>query len=261
VRVKDSREKVIEKFWAQVKKASEPDGCWEWQAGKSPSGYGRIWDGQKNLVASRFSYELHKGVIPKGYFVCHHCDNPACVRPDHLFLGTQKDNIQDAKQKGRLKRTEETRKKQGEAHKGKHHSVETREKQREAAKKRVVHGHPQSKETRIKISVGLKGKHPSEETRKRQSESRKSYFAREKLRGCYRMDVILRVIEVKAQEQYASKTLTVSPVGDILYLVQVPDKYVSEYEGKKVLTIEGIRHIIHATRVALQYDVDKQGDF
>jgi HNH endonuclease len=55
-------------------------------------------------VASRFVWELFNGPIPAGLYVCHKCDVPACVNPDHLFLGTQSDNIQDASQKGRLPR-------------------------------------------------------------------------------------------------------------------------------------------------------------
>ena len=79
------------------------DQCWEWQGGIfQSSGYGRIAINRQSKLAHRFSYELHYGQIPFGLYVCHHCDNRICVRPDHLFLGTAKDNLQDASRKGRL---------------------------------------------------------------------------------------------------------------------------------------------------------------
>jgi predicted DNA-binding protein YlxM (UPF0122 family) len=77
-----------------VKKES---GCWEWVGVTAKNGYGRFWG---NFLAHRVSYALYKE-CPKGFFVCHKCDNPPCVNPDHLFLGTAKQNTQDMISKGR----------------------------------------------------------------------------------------------------------------------------------------------------------------
>lgn len=91
-------ERRVENFWAKVDKSGE---CWNWTAFKS-KGYGYIQCGQGNSVrAHRFSWVLHNGEIPEGMLVCHKCDNPSCVRPDHLFLGTPLDNVVDMLSKGR----------------------------------------------------------------------------------------------------------------------------------------------------------------
>lgn len=88
-----------ERFWSKVDKGSK---CWVWTAGTDKR-YGVFWSKNRMSKAHRVSYEIKHGPIPKDMKVCHHCDNTLCVNPKHLFLGTQKDNIIDAKKKGRLR--------------------------------------------------------------------------------------------------------------------------------------------------------------
>lgn len=88
----------IGRFWSKVTKT---DTCWLWNGDKSKFGHGRFLYDNLRVNAHRYSYETFVGPIPEGLLVCHKCDVPACVNPDHLFLGTQKDNIQDCVKKGR----------------------------------------------------------------------------------------------------------------------------------------------------------------
>lgn len=77
-------------------------GCWNWSAARDKNGYGKMSSGSEySKYAHRVSYDVFVGTIPKGINVCHKCDNPSCVNPEHLFLGTQKDNIHDMHSKGR----------------------------------------------------------------------------------------------------------------------------------------------------------------
>lgn len=88
-------------FWALVPSQLGPDACWEWQGWREANGYGRF--GQRK--PHRLMYEAIHGSIPSGLFVCHRCDNPPCVNPAHLFVGSRQDNSDDMVAKGRASRT------------------------------------------------------------------------------------------------------------------------------------------------------------
>ena len=80
---------------------SDTTTCWNYDSASSPNGYAQIEVNGKTEIASRIAYELWKGPIPKGLYVCHTCDNRRCINPDHLFLGTTQDNMTDMTNKHR----------------------------------------------------------------------------------------------------------------------------------------------------------------
>lgn len=98
--VRSVRPNTSERFW---RLAAKGPGCWLWRGGTSADGYGMFKSNRGKVPAHRHSYEINVGPIPAGLFVCHRCDNPPCVRPDHLFIGDHKANMSDMVAKGRAR--------------------------------------------------------------------------------------------------------------------------------------------------------------
>lgn len=98
--------KIKQRFWKNVDDQG-PERCWPWRGSKKANGYGQIWN-KKPTYAHRLSWEIHKGPIPYKQYVLHTCDNPECTNPNHLFLGSQDDNMKDKIKKHRGKKSKFT---------------------------------------------------------------------------------------------------------------------------------------------------------
>lgn len=100
-------QKHIARFWAKVDRSAGTDGCWLWTGGHDRGGYGRFSVGYQRIRAPRLAWELAHGPVPDGLWVLHNCptgDNPSCVNPAHLWLGTNRENTADKVAKGRHSR-------------------------------------------------------------------------------------------------------------------------------------------------------------
>jgi len=95
--------KIEQRFWSKVDPLYADKSCWNWIGVTDKNGYGQIRLNGRLTQAHRFSWELWRWIIPHGICVLHKCDNPSCVRPGHLFLGTKSDNTRDAISKGRFR--------------------------------------------------------------------------------------------------------------------------------------------------------------
>jgi len=185
--LKDIERYVIDYFETKFDKTE--NGCWLWKQARDKDGYGSFKFKRKVYRAHRFSYMLYKGEIPDGMMVLHKCDIPNCINPEHLFLGTAKDNAQDAAKKGRIgnrkgykiseeqkeyrrlavmwyKHNDETKEKIRIASTGRIHTEKSKLKMSELAKgnKRWL-GKNHSEETKQKLSKIFKGHAVSEEAR------------------------------------------------------------------------------------------------
>lgn len=97
---------TYDRFWNKVEVSANKESCWNWNAcvngHTKKHSYGSFWNIDRQVYAHRFAYENFVGTIPAGMGVYHRCDNPRCVKPDHLWIGYPKDNTADAIAKGRL---------------------------------------------------------------------------------------------------------------------------------------------------------------
>lgn len=108
---KNGKPMIADDFWSHVHKYS--GGCWRWRRTVDGRGYGQLTVNGRLVRAHRHAYELTNGPIPEGAVLCHSCDYRLCVNPAHLFVGSQRDNMQDMASKGRVRKVDTTHCKNG----------------------------------------------------------------------------------------------------------------------------------------------------
>lgn len=167
---------TVDDFWKKVKKTRS---CWIWMGAKDRQGYGFFWWKNKQVRAHRFVAEVVKGEKTGNLLVCHKCDNPSCVKPDHLFVGTISDNARDMVSKGRglvgRKRSTESIRKSAKGRRGKKWTEEMRKKF-----STIRRGWKPTEETRKRMSIAHLGRKHSEVTREKMSKSQLARYHREK---------------------------------------------------------------------------------
>lgn len=159
---------IQEYFWSRVDRSGD---CWLWTASKTARGYGKLRVDGKQAYAHRVAYELTNGAIPDGLVICHHCDNPPCCNPAHLFMGTQGDNMRDRDAKGRLKAALIGRDRQS----GRSWTPERRAQVSERQAERMAD--PQVRQRQREFAQAYWA---DPEARRRKSEERKAFFASKK---------------------------------------------------------------------------------
>lgn len=120
-------EQELDPFVRFFRRVRVGDGCWEWEGLRRHTGHGRVMMGGRRLSAGEWAWELWYGQpVPEGHQINHHCDNPPCVRPDHLYVGTQRENIADRDRRGRHAAASQTHCKNGHPFSAENTRIQTR---------------------------------------------------------------------------------------------------------------------------------------
>lgn len=112
-KVAECQPTLAQALWSKTEKSDDPEACWLWLGSKRRKGYGRMWWRGRTYIVSHVALEVDGRPLRPGEMACHHCDNPSCVNPTHLFRGTASDNMQDMNAKGRRNLSPEYRRSLG----------------------------------------------------------------------------------------------------------------------------------------------------